>query len=234
MDSGLAGKRPRNDEGRVTPCPICLAFWKRVSTSKGSSAPVRSTNRCAGPEQRLRDARLRAYDVGGRGVLLLFLRSASLRRRRCRAARCRRMTATARCTWPLPLPPTRSPIGKRALRKRRGDREPGQMAARRRKHLFPRSRQPCARLATPGLWPGYCFPSPLWGRVGEGVARRHAVVDACAKTSRPPPLPLPTRGRGSHYDLPYTGTTAPRVTRFSGDARNMIVVATSSTFGHRS
>ena len=32
------------------------------------------------------------------------------------------------------------------------------------------------------------------------------------------------------YVFPYTGTMAPRVTRLSGDARNMIVVATSSTF----
>ena len=33
------------------------------------------------------------------------------------------------------------------------------------------------------------------------------------------------------YVFPYTGTTAPRVTRFSGDARNRIVAATSYTFG---
>jgi len=32
------------------------------------------------------------------------------------------------------------------------------------------------------------------------------------------------------YVFPYTGTTAPSVTRLSGDARNMIVAATSSTF----
>ena len=34
------------------------------------------------------------------------------------------------------------------------------------------------------------------------------------------------------YDFPYTGTMAPRVTRLSGEARNTIVAATSSTFGH--
>src|SRR5262249_6409591 len=33
------------------------------------------------------------------------------------------------------------------------------------------------------------------------------------------------------YDRPYTGTTAPRVTLFSGEARNRIVAATSSTLG---
>ena len=32
-------------------------------------------------------------------------------------------------------------------------------------------------------------------------------------------------------DFPYTGTIAPRVTLFSGEARNRIVAATSSTFG---
>ena len=34
------------------------------------------------------------------------------------------------------------------------------------------------------------------------------------------------------YTLPYTGTTPPRVTAFCGEARNTIVAATSSTFGH--
>src|SRR5215831_566660 len=34
------------------------------------------------------------------------------------------------------------------------------------------------------------------------------------------------------HDWPYTGTTAPRVTLFSGDARNRMVDATSSTLGH--
>jgi len=42
--------------------------------------------------------------------------------------------------------------------------------------------------------------------------------------------------RTEHFDdgyaLPYTGTTAPRVTRLSDDARNRIVAVTSSTFGH--
>jgi hypothetical protein len=33
-------------------------------------------------------------------------------------------------------------------------------------------------------------------------------------------------------NLPYTGTMPLRVTAFSGEARNMIVAATSSTFGH--
>ena len=37
--------------------------------------------------------------------------------------------------------------------------------------------------------------------------------------------------RTLRHALPYTGTIAPRVTAFSGDARNRIVAATSSTFG---
>ena len=36
----------------------------------------------------------------------------------------------------------------------------------------------------------------LRGREGRGVARRRAAVDARAMPSRPPPRPLPTRGRG--------------------------------------
>jgi len=43
----------------------------------------------------------------------------------------------------------------------------------------------------------------------------------------------PHRSNGVHkpYAFPYTGTTAPRVTRLSGDARNITVATTSSTFG---
>ena len=37
--------------------------------------------------------------------------------------------------------------------------------------------------------------------------------------------------RVTAHDFPYTGTMAPRVTAFSGEARNRIVAATSSTFG---
>src|SRR5215470_10853335 len=36
---------------------------------------------------------------------------------------------------------------------------------------------------------------------------------------------------GAVHDLPYTGTTPPRVTLFSGEARKAIVAATSSTLG---
>jgi hypothetical protein len=41
-----------------------------------------------------------------------------------------------------------------------------------------------------------------------------------------------TISRADCYDFPYTGTIAPRVTLLSGDARNRIVAATSSTLGH--
>ena len=55
--------------------------------------------------------------------------------------------------------------------------------------------------------------------------RRAAPAAAAARTG------ARSRGRPS---FPYTGTTAPRVTRLSGDARNKIVAATSSTFGQAS
>src|SRR5579863_5715222 len=109
------------------------------------------------------------------------------------------------------------------------------MAAWRRKHLFPRSRQPCARTGHAGLMAGIlAFPSPLVGEGREGGREATRGGRRLRETSRPPPLPFPTRGEGLHYARPYTGTTAPRVTRFSGDARNMIVADTSSTFGHSS
>jgi len=50
-----------------------------------------------------------------------------------------------------------------------------------------------------------------------GFALRASVTAASAEWARKP------------YAFPYTGTTAPRVTRLSGDARNRIVAATSST-----
>ena len=48
----------------------------------------------------------------------------------------------------------------------------------------------------------------------------------------------PAARAGADFELisifPYTGTMAPRVTRLSGEARNRIVAATSSTFGQAS
>lgn len=38
--------------------------------------------------------------------------------------------------------------------------------------------------------------------------------------------------RRGAYVLPFTGTSAPRVTRFCGEARNAIVEATSPSFAH--
>jgi len=43
-------------------------------------------------------------------------------------------------------------------------------------------------------WRNNQFPSPLWGRVGRGVARRRASGDACDWASRPPPLTPPHKG----------------------------------------
>src|SRR5262245_5830457 len=45
--------------------------------------------------------------------------------------------------------------------------------------------------------------------------------------------PLPHLRRLSRFHVfPYTGTIAPRVTLFAGEARKRIVAATSSTLGH--
>ena len=62
----------------VRQCPTCAGFWKLSFMWTRSSGPARSTNRCSGLNSIYRDTRLCAYDVGGRGVLLLFLRGHSL------------------------------------------------------------------------------------------------------------------------------------------------------------
>src|SRR5262245_12493594 len=65
--------------------------------------------------------------------------------------------------------------------------------------------------------------SPLWAPE-EG---RHK---GCAYGFRRPRAR--TNPIGAGYDFPYTGTTPPRVTRLSGEARNRMLAAPSSTFGH--
>jgi hypothetical protein len=60
----------------------------------------------------------------------------------------------------------------------------------------------------------------------------HSSFVASALDAQPPRgFSAAVQPRGKPYAFPYTGTTAPRVTRLSGDARNRIVAATSSTFG---
>ena len=64
--------------------------------------------------------------------------------------------------------------------------------------------------------------------MGSNRDRRvHQLVPAARTTFR-----NENGARLATHDLPYTGTTAPRVTVLSGDARNRIVAATSSTLGH--
>jgi hypothetical protein len=63
-----------------------------------------------------RDARLCAYDVGGRGVLLLFCAGRRSKPCTCRAAASRRTMVTGRSIWLSRLPPTKSPPGKRGSR----------------------------------------------------------------------------------------------------------------------
>ena len=102
-----------------------------------------------------RDARLCAYDVGGRGVLL----SVSARRLACALTSARRHSAAARRSWPdsygfFHRRRRACGLGSAARRSRRRDREPSQMATRRRKHLFPRSRRPRARVGDAGIVAG--------------------------------------------------------------------------------
>src|SRR6516225_2710621 len=65
--------------------------------------------------------------------------------------------------------------------------------------------------------------------VGEALLRSHLRFCVVAATD--------TRHESAmaqFYDRPYVEITAPRVTRFSGEARKRIVAATSSTLGHAS
>ena len=69
--------------------------------------------------------------------------------------------------------------------------------------------------------------------------RRAAPVAPAARTGAGRAViffPLPAKAgreaRKRFTIFPYTGTMAPRVTLLSGEARNKIVAATSSTFGH--
>ncbi len=65
----------------------------------------------------------------------------------------------------------------------------------------------------------------------EAFAQQRTVVASSAVTKlvrRRPSISLRLLG---DQERPYPGTIAPRVTLLSGDARNRIVAATSSTFG---
>src|SRR5262249_34511572 len=68
----------------------------------------------------------------------------------------------------------------------------------------------------------------------------HRPVSALHLAAMDQPLAVPG-SQGTHpaspgcrraQDCPYTGTSAPRVTRLSGEARKAIVAATSSSLGH--
>jgi catechol-2,3-dioxygenase len=60
-----------------------------------------------------RDPRLCAYDVGGRGVLLLFLRGGSLEPAQLPGGTIHRTMGMAQSTWRFPSPPMRLRPGKR-------------------------------------------------------------------------------------------------------------------------
>src|ERR1700691_1529167 len=86
-----------------------------------------------------RDARLCAYDVGGRGVLLLFLRGRSLETVRLPGGTIPPDDGHGPVHIAFSVSPRRArAMGDAACRRRRRRRGPDQMAPRRRKHLFPR------------------------------------------------------------------------------------------------
>jgi hypothetical protein len=89
----------------------------------------------------------------------------------------------------------------------------------------------------------HAIPESGWDGTGLGDWDLRALVGHASRSlitvstylRAPADRELGDESRGSAaggvYDLPYTGMTAPRVTVFSGDARNRIVAATSSTLG---
>src|SRR5581483_6803446 len=96
-------------------------------------------------------------------------------------------------------------------------RADGQLSLRSRSHREePRSLCPAAR--------GGRFerghPSRPRRGARHGAGRRLNFLSLAARSGKKKP-----------HDFPYTGTTAPRVTLLSGDARKRIVAATSSTLG---
>ena len=155
MDSGLlAFARPRNDELRLSPCPTFSAFWKPRFMSMRSSAPVRSTNRCS----------VSTASIAMRGCAPMTSAAAAscfcfCARLACALTSARRHSAAARRSWPdsygiFHRRRRACRLGSAPRRGRRRDREPSQMATRRRKHLFPRSRRARARVGDPGIVAG--------------------------------------------------------------------------------
>jgi len=101
------------------------------------------------------DSRFRAYDVGGRSVLLLFGAAPRSKPCACRAAPFRRTTATGPCTWPLPSRRKRCAMG-RSLREQGVEIEGRTDWSRGGHSIYFRDPDGhLLELATPGLWATY-------------------------------------------------------------------------------
>ena len=88
-----------------------------------------------------RDQRLCAYDVGSRGLLLLFLRGQSLETVHMPGGTIPPHDGSGPVHIAFSIGADElAGLGKRTCRSQSRDRRPHHMAARRRQHLFPRSR----------------------------------------------------------------------------------------------
>ena len=137
------------------------------------------------------------------------------------------------------------PDGELPLRSRRHREEPRDLCRRPHRGRLQRRAAPAAPAARIGADRGVSAACP-----GRSAAQLRCAADPgplqTRKSERPRISGAPLRAfrrcvlhrvRGTPkqlHALPYTGTTAPRVTALSGEARNRIVAATSSTFGQAS
>src|SRR6516164_52402 len=104
------------------------------------------------------------------------------------------------------------------------------MAAWRREHLFPRPRRPSPRTGDARFVARVLDRGPLTRRSPAKAGTQS--ICRCAHLGFPFCAGMSGVDAGLH-DFPYTGAMVPRVTRLSGEARNKMVAATSSTFGHK-
>ena len=157
-----------------------------------------------------RDPRLCAYDVGGRSVLLLFLRGRSLETVQLPGGTIPphdghgpvhiafSIAADALAAWEA-----------RLAEEEHRHRGPHQMAARRREHLFPRPRRAFARAGDAGIVAGVLVfaPLPLAGRGWGWGSGREVKSRPTAPAARPHPYPSPWHSTSLHSSLASTFVT---------------------------
>jgi hypothetical protein len=138
-----------------------------------------------------RDARLCAYDVGGRGVLLLFLRGASLETMHMPGGAIPPHDGQGPVHMALSVAADElAGLGGAARGRRCRNRRPHQMAARRRKHLPPRPRRAFARTRDAGPVAGLLGRHARVGAILQRLtpslclARLDAILPACCRATR--------------------------------------------------